>query len=229
MIRDARNNGATKAASVARTEARRGRDAAILALRGRGLTQAAICARTGLSASTVYKCLRRLQSVSALVEEALVNRPVTADELHVTASDMLRADILDIYECSPCKCGGAQTCPTCGGSGHVSTGKFRPISAWPRVWRDMLQECQTEPVFERSTDGVQGGALKSWDEVGQRVKYKFLDRLKLRDHVGRLKSVDAFVNDRPDANAPVQRIEISWQIGPEQPAQRVIEAEIVKD
>lgn len=209
MIRDARNNGATKAASVARTEARRGRDAAILALRGRGLTQAAICARTGLCASTVYKCLRRLQSVSALVEEALVNRPVTADELHVTASDKLRADFKDILK--------------------PSTDDFLPIEEWPREWRDMLTGVERKPVYERSTDGEVKGQSAAWDLVGYEVKYKFMDRLRLFEAVGKLKSVDAFVNDRPDANAPVQRIEISWQIGPEHPAPRVIEAEIVKD
>jgi Terminase small subunit len=79
---------------------------------------------------------------------------------------MVRADIQDIVD---------------------ELGRFKPISQWQKIWRQMLRGCEVEERYERAIDGE-----KKWDAAGRVVKVRFIDRLKAIELLGRHINVKAF-------------------------------------
>lgn len=105
---------------------------------------------------------------------------VTATKLHIRWSDMFNADIGDIIE------------------QDTATARMRlkPIHSWPKIWRQMLSAVDVKELFEHSKDGADA----SWDKIGELVKIKFTEQLKLGELIGKLKTVDAFT-------APIEKHE----------------------
>lgn len=120
--------------------------------------------------------------VEARVAELLKEREnavlVTVDKMHRRYSEMFEADIADIVEVSV----------------DGSMFRFKPITQWPKIWRQMLSGFDVKELFERSKDG--GNA--SWDKIGELVKIKFVQVKDLGELLGRLKPVDAFVQQKQE-------------------------------
>lgn len=119
------------------------------------------------------------QRIAEIQETILNDSLVDSRKLHARWSEMFNADIGDIID-------GA-------------LGKFKPIHEWPKIWRQMLQGVDVKELFERSKDG--GDA--SWDKVGEIVKIKFIEQLKLGELIGRHKTVDAFVTQKVEQHEHV--------------------------
>jgi len=127
--------------------------------------------------------------INELRQKLIDDRVVTARELYEQWSDMLRADISDIIEPETTEAviiDGKQV------RSARREGQYKPIKEWPKIWRQMLTGCDIKELFERSKDGGD----KSWDQVGQVVKLRWLDILRVGELVGRLKPIDAFVKQQ---------------------------------
>ncbi len=108
------------------------------------------------------------QRIAEIMEEHRSKKLVTAAELHEQWSQMARADIQDILN---------------------DDGHYKPITQWPKIWRQMLSGVDVKELFERSKDG----GNSSWDKIGEVVKLKFVSVKELGELLGRHKAVDAFV------------------------------------
>ena len=104
-----------------------------------------------------------------LQKQMIEARLVTSAKLHERWSEVFEADIADIM---------------------TDVGGFKPITEWPKIWRQMLSGVDVKELFERSTDGE----ASSWDRIGQLVKIKFVSMKDAAEVLGRLKRVDAFVS-----------------------------------
>src|SRR5262249_9551283 len=65
-------------------------------------------------------------------------------------------------------------------------GRFKPITQWPKIWRQMLQGAEVEERYERAKDGE-----KRWDAAGKVVKVRFIDRLEAFELLWRHVAVEA--------------------------------------
>ena len=166
-----------------------------------GRTVAEIAKRLGVTERAVYMSLRRSQPAQQIIHEELQREAVDSDVILTRLSDMFNADIGDIIEPAeiPClKCVGIPddelpVCDQCSGSRFVDNpriGCYKPITEWPVTWRRMLSSAEVKELFEHSRDGE--GA--SWDKIGDLVKIKFVDPLKLIELAMQHKRVDAKVN-----------------------------------
>lgn len=125
---------------------------------------------------------------------------VDVTRMHRRYSDMFEADIADIMFTADCECTAdiRAKCRKCAGTGLVSTG-YKPLHAWPKIWRQMLEGSDVKELMERSKDG--SGA--SWDKIGEIVKLKFVKVRDLGELLARLKPIDAFVNQRQEIDLNV--------------------------
>lgn len=143
-----------------------------------------------------YRVINR-PDIKARIAEILKDREdatlVTVTKMHRRYSDMFDADIADIMLIVECSCDHMQRakCRKCAGSGLALVG-YKPVHLWPKIWRQMLSASDVKEIFERSKDG--GNA--SWDKIGEIVKIKFVQVKDLGDLLGRLKPVDAFVQQK---------------------------------
>jgi len=204
------------------------RDQSIIALRAMGLTVKQIAARLKLSDRAVYMALRRVQPAQEVIVDELKRDPVTAELILTRLSDMFNADIGDIIEprlveCAPCSSQAEVfCCLKCRDTGEMANpkaGSYRPIHDWPAVWRRMLSGSEIKELFEHSKDGE--GA--SWDKIGELVKIKFIDPLKLLELAMRHKGVDAMVK-QGDTNIVIITPEQQRQARLKRAQQRLNEA-----
>lgn len=99
-----------------------------------------------------------------LKEERSKRLNYDADQVLKTLSDMLNADIIDIYD--------------------VDIGTFKPLEAWPPIWRQMLDGADVQELF--------GGEGKDRAIIGQLKKVKFISKAKLLELVGKHTQVGAY-------------------------------------
>lgn len=125
--------------------------------------------------------------IAELQELLLKDKLVDARKLHTRWSEMFDADIADIVE--------ADTA--------TNRMRLKPLHQWPKVWRQMLSGAEVKELFEHSKDG--GDA--SWDKIGELVKMKFVDQLKLGELIGRHKAVDAFVAQKAQVDVTINLAE----------------------
>lgn len=138
----------------------------VLALHVAGHSASEIASKLGMSLRTIQKDLSELRDVRVDIQQLLEDSPVNAEDLHVRLTQMFDADIADIYK---------------------ADGSLKPITEWPRIWRSMLSGVDVKELFERSKDG----GNSSWDKIGELVKVKFADPLKVIELLAALKAVDA--------------------------------------
>lgn len=112
--------------------------------------------------------------ITELVTEYSNAKLVDARKLHIRWSEAFDADIADIIE----------------PDSDTSRMRLKPIHQWPIIWRRMLSAIDVKELFEPSSDGKD----KAWDKIGELVKMKFMDQLKLGELIGNLKTVDAFTH-----------------------------------
>src|SRR5262245_28044041 len=105
-------------------------------------------------------------AIAAEFAERSARCHIDADTVLKYLAEMMQADIQDITD---------------------ELGRFKPITQWPKIWRQMLQGCEVEERYERAKDGE-----KKWDAAGRVVKVRFIDRLKAIELVGRHINVKAF-------------------------------------
>jgi phage terminase small subunit len=144
-----------------------------------------------------------VQQRIAEFQQAMANaKLVSAARLHERWSEMFEADIADIMQTKACECAEVDRadCKQCVGSGLVPTGAYKPITAWPRIWRQMLSGVDVKEMFEHSKDGTG----RSWDKIGEVVKLKFVGVKDLGELIGRHKAVDAFVNPRQEIDLNIR-------------------------
>ena len=68
------------------------------------------------------------------------------------------------------------------------TGAFLKVHDWPLVWRRMLSAMDVKEIMEYQ------GQDKGMVKVGDMVKFKFPDRLKIIEVLGKHVGVQAFLN-----------------------------------
>ena len=164
--------GAVKAgerSGAARLKLADKRRQSIIALHTAGLTLTEIAKRLNISYRTVQRDVRELSETLERVDELLEDVPVDAEDLHIRLSQMFDADYADIVD--------------------EQTGAFKPLHRWPKIWRQMLTGVDVKELMERSKDG--GDA--SWDKIGELVKIKFADQLKVIELLMRHNAVGALV------------------------------------
>lgn len=208
---------AGKRSGMIRAERVAARDQIVIALQAQGRSIPEIAARLGISSQAVYKGMRRrLPAVDIQIQE-LQRESVTSEMVHGRLSEMFHADIADIIEPPLLPRGGE----------NPRAGRYRPIHEWPVIWRKMLSGADVKEIFEHSRDGK--GA--SWDKIGEVLKLKFADPLKLIELLGRHTKVAAFadhstvdvtVNDRIAA-----RLTEARRIAAQIESSEIIEAETV--
>lgn len=90
------------------------------------------------------------------------------------------------------------------------TGSYKPIHDWPIVWRRMLSAADIKEIYE---DKVR---------VGEIVKYKFIDKLKAFELLGKHVDVSAFAEriDVTVSNDLADRITMSRKRTTEQPKEK---------
>jgi len=169
------------------------RDQKILALRAMSLTCKQIAERVGCGEKSVYRALRRSgETVMGVITDELRRQSVDGDMVLTRLSDMFNADIGDIIEPTILHdeklhedrfvIDGKCQCPK-----NPRQGCYRPLEQWPAIWRRMLSAADVKEIFEHSKDGE--GA--SWDKIGEVIKLKFVDPLKLMELLMRHSKVDA--------------------------------------
>ena len=162
-----------------------------------GRTVSQIAQRLKITERAVYMALRRCQPAQAVIAEEMSREDIDAGLILTRLSDMFNADIGDIIEPAILETGEP----------NPKAGCYRPIHDWPAVWRRMLAGSEVKELFEHSKDGE--GA--SWDKIGELVKIKFIDPLKLLELAMKHKAVDAMVKQGDRPLSPGEReITIRW-------------------
>jgi hypothetical protein len=221
---------AARQSGIVRSANRQRRDSAILVLRAQGRTVQQIADRLKVTTRAVYMSLRRAgQDAQTLIAEEIQRESITPELILTRLSEMFNADYIDIIEpaLSTClKCEDAEpdelpVCDQCNGTRFVANpraGSYRPIEDWPPIWRKMLSGAEVKELFEHSRDGA--GA--SWDKIGELVKIKFVDPLKLTELLMKHKGVDAMVQPAQSQKVEVDAtLTVRWA-DPE-PPQKVID------
>ena len=132
-------------------------------------TQAAISA--GYSKKTAYsmgqRLLKNVEVAKAIADgrkEREESTKVDAEFILVNLAAMIKADPCDIID--------------------EDTGEYRRIHEWPLVWRRMLSAADVKVLFE--------GKGKDQKRIGEIIKYKFIDKLKAFELLGKHIDVQAF-------------------------------------
>lgn len=138
---------------------------------------------SGPSAATIACQLLKKPKIKAAISAAMLERSsatrVDARFLLTHLAEMLTADIGDIIE---------------------KDGAYKPIHAWPRIWRQMLSGLDVEQIFEyeepvRHANGIKipnRSKERKRVEVGRVMKLKFVDRLRVIELLGRHIDIRAF-------------------------------------
>lgn len=133
-----------------------------------------------------------------------------AREIHEYLTECFRADMRDIRN---------------------EDGGYKPQSQWPAIWGRMMEagDCEVEKTYERSSDGVQAGKSKAWDENGTitKIKLRFSRRSDIVKMLGQHKAVDAFVAQKQDVNININIQGIAQRLA--EGRRRMLAAEIVSD
>lgn len=184
---------ASKCSAIVRSAKANRRADLALSLWGMGYSIDVIAMRMGFTRQTIHRLLRRTVDLATLRQTQLYREPMTPQLLASRLSEMFLggSDIAEIID--------------------SETDEFKPVHTWPLAWRMRLSGRDTEPINERSSDGVQAGENKSWDRVGTKQKYRFIDPLKLIEMCGRLKSVDAFVGQGQKVDVEIKNVTYRWQ------------------
>ncbi len=114
-------------------------------------------------------CLPNKRHIWDAVTQAKANRSRLAniDALFVLTrlGEMTEADPLDIID--------------------EDTGTYKEIHNWPPVWRKMLSAADVQEIYGPTVDGKKSS-------TGRIVKYKFIDKLKAYELMGKHVDVQAF-------------------------------------
>src|SRR3990167_2119701 len=160
------------ASGQARAKAAERRAYKVVALTIAGLSVQEIADKLEVSRRTVYVDLESQAEHFSTLESLLEDAPISATDLHIRLSQMFDADIADIID--------------------PDTNCYKPIHKWPKIWRQMLTGSEIKEIYEHSKDG--GGA--SWDKIGEVVKIRFVDQMKVLELAMKHKAVDAMVQQK---------------------------------
>ena len=172
--------GAERSAAV-RNRAAQHRATQALALHVAGLSLAEIGRQLKVSRRTVYRDLANTADARVRVEEIISDVGVDVDDAWVRLSQCFDASLEDVFN---------------------DDWSLKPLSEWPEVWKTGLAgELKIEDIMVRSADGGES----SWDvSDGKKVTLKRESLLKIIELAGRLKPVDAFVQQKAgDTNVVV--------------------------
>ena len=132
-------------------------------------TQAAI--RAGYSKNTAEAQSSRLLAnvnIKKAVDAAKIERAeatkITAELVLTRLGEMMNADPCDIID--------------------QVNGCYKSIFDWPLVWRRMLSAADVQELFS--------GKGEEKEKIGEIIKYKFIDKMKLFDLIGKHVDVQAF-------------------------------------
>jgi phage terminase small subunit len=103
------------------------------------------------------------EAIGKAFKERAQRTKVDADWILKHCSEMLTADIGDILN---------------------DVGSFKPISEWPKIWRQMLSGCDIKELFDYEK-GVKSN-------IGELIKAKFVSREKILELTGKHVNVGAF-------------------------------------
>jgi phage terminase small subunit len=110
--------------------------------------------------------------IAAAIQEAMDKRSertkIDADWVLNHNAEMLEADIADIID---------------------DNGSYLPIKQWPKIWRQMLAGIDVQELFE--------GSGSSKKKIGTVKKFKFIDRLRALELLGKHVNIQAY-RDRID-------------------------------
>jgi len=125
----------------------------------------------GYSDKTAYSQGQRLLKhveVQKAITEARAKRSevtkITAELVLTRLGEMMNADPCDIID--------------------QVNGCYKSIFDWPLVWRRMLSAADVQELFS--------GKGEDKEKIGEIVKYKFIDKMKLFDLIGKHVDVQAF-------------------------------------
>jgi len=99
-----------------------------------------------------------------VTEAATEQTQIDAAWVLTRISEMIDSDPLDIFD--------------------AVTGCYKPIEQWPIIWRRMLSAADVQEIYD--------GQGKDRKKVGEIVKYKFIDKLKAYEMIGKHVDVQAF-------------------------------------
>ena len=167
-----------------RQQAQSKRQAKVIALHVAGLTRQQIADQLGVTRRTVYRDLADAADDRVDVEQIIEDSGVDATDAWIKLSKCFDADLRDVFN---------------------DDWSMKPLAEWPEVWRTGLAgEIKIEDISERSHDGATKDKDGGWDQVGKRVTLKRESLLKIIELAGRLKPVDAFVQQKAgDTNVVV--------------------------
>ena len=197
MITGAMEAGLRSGVKRAETAARRA--SLVLNLHIAGLTKAEIARRLNVSPRTVFRALADVGDERIQVEDLIEDCGLDATDIHITLSRMHDADISDIVV-NP--------------EDPIEEFRYKTIGQWPLIWRQGLAgKIRITPVSVRSTDGVQAGDNKAWDQIGYKVEIERESLLKILELSARLKAVDAMVQQKAgDINIAVVTAETARKV-----------------
>lgn len=114
------------------------------------------------------KCPENKLHVWDAVHQAMAKRSeetqITAKLVLTRLGEMMDADPCDIID--------------------RDTGCYLPIHDWPIVWRRMLSAADVQELYS--------GRGEEQQKIGEIIKYKFIDKMKLFDLIGKHVDVQAF-------------------------------------
>lgn len=111
--------------------------------------------------------------ISAAQEERARETRVDAKFILLHLAEMAHADIGDIID---------------------ELGNYKPIHQWPRIWRQMLNGCDIEELYEFDREA------KEKVNTGRVVKLKFVDRMRVIELLGRHIDIRAWQPDQTTIN-----------------------------
>lgn len=102
---------------------------------------------------------------------------IDADFVLKTLADWLHADPCDII--------------------NEKTGAYKRIHDWPVVWRQMLSAADVKELFEMQGEGSE----RHREKIGELIKYKFIDKVRTLELLGKHVDVQAF-RERNEISGP---------------------------
>jgi len=160
----------------ARKRAAIARQQSVLALYIAGMSKIEIARKLGVSWRTIHNDLIALDDARVRTEDVLEDAGVDATDAHIRLSQMFDADIADIID--------------------ENTGSYKPIHQWPKIWRQMLTGAEIKELFELSKDSA---GKNSTEKIGEIVKLRYVDQLKVIELLLRHKDVDGLAQSAADS------------------------------
>lgn len=111
------------------------------------------------------------KEIERLIAERSERTKIDADFVLTTLGNWIHADPCDIID--------------------ETTGSYKRIHDWPVVWRQMLSAADVREIFEMQGTGNE----RSREKIGEIIKYKFIDKVRTLELIGRHVDVQAF-NER---------------------------------